>query len=127
MVEYRIVWDYDQDVDYSYLDMTEKEYYKDGPYFIYGKELTFEEYKSIGFPKNHTFLMVKIEGKCEHCSEWSRKDDLYGIDFMMNDDWIVGTFLEGDLTKITNDDQRELSLDLLSNVKEEMETVKLIK
>ena len=57
-----------------------------------------EEYtKYWGNYNCHVVLDAVVEEKCDHCGSWVMKDSLGSIDFMEDDDWETGIFMDGEL------------------------------
>ena len=60
--------------------------------------IPYEEYtKYWGNYNCHVVLDAVVEEKCDHCGSWVMKDSLGSIDFMEDDDWETGIFMDGEL------------------------------
>ena len=113
--KYRVVWDYDFDPHFSYLEQwNTPEKYEESPMYKGGEKISFEEYiKTWGNPERHVELSCTIQSRCDCCGAWNDVDTLYGIDFMDWQDYDLGTYTPEEALELRNEHQAEVAKDML--------------
>lgn len=125
----RILWDYEPDPDFSWLEQwnTKEKYEKDGVVLRDGKPVPWEDYiENEGSPDHYCMLQATVQKQCEACGAWHTVRTLSNCGFgwatAATGAWNEDTLAEDKVHRMSDDEgQRCMSLDLLDEVRAELE------
>ena len=116
---YRVIWEYDDDPDLSWLEQwNTPETYKGNEVQegCHGIPMPFDEYMATyGNPERHVTLVCRVERRCETCGAWETIEAVCGFDFMDWQGYSLGEYIPEDIHMLANSYQIEESNNLLAD------------